>query len=422
MQGTLTLGICSSTVLDFMRKLILLSSLALAFAVPLASTTHAAVIYRAGEGWTADTVDSGPAEKTASEQLHKAEALEAKGELKKAIGAYRVLIRKFPDSGIGPKVALKLAQLCEATKEPERAFDAYGKYISRFPRGDDFDTCVEAQFRIAKLFLNGERRKLFGMKTFGSIERAQQMFEEIVKNAPFSRWAALAQFNLGQALEKQKKFPEAIVAYQQVVDKYSTDQIAGDAQYQIGYIYLQDTKHGANDRGARDKARDAFEDFSIKYPQSEKVAQAQDNIKQLSDVNLKKTLGVAQFYERTKNFKAAAVYYQDVVKQGTGSPEAAIAKTQLDHLKTTVGEAVLHLDSEKSGKAHGPAAEMRKKAQARAETASRPDFVGPPAPAVPDEVAPPQPKMRTSGGAGPTALEMPAGEAPAVSEPALPSH
>ena len=37
------------------------------------------------------------------------------------------------------------------------------------------------------------------MKTFPSMVRAQEIFENIVKAAPFSKWAPLAQFYAGQA-------------------------------------------------------------------------------------------------------------------------------------------------------------------------------------------------------------------------------
>ena len=79
----------------------------------------------------------------------------------------------------------------------ERAFKEYGKYISKFPNGKEFDAVVEHQFNIATSFLNGERRKLFGVKTFSSMERTQKMFEEIIKNAPYSKYAPLSQFNIG---------------------------------------------------------------------------------------------------------------------------------------------------------------------------------------------------------------------------------
>ena len=412
-----------------MRKLILLSSLILTLSALAVPTAGAAVVYRNGEGWAAENADAGPAEKTASAQLHKAEAFETSGDLKRALSAYQAVLRKFPDTGAGPKAQLKIAELCEATKEPDRAFVQYGKYLTKYPRGDDFDKCVEAQFRIAGLFLNGEKRKLFGIKTFSSMERAQQMFQDIVKNAPFSKYAALAQFNIGQALEKQGKLPEASAAYQEVLDKYSADPISGDAQYQIGYIFLQQADNGSNDRGAREKARDAFEDFMMKYPQSEKVVQAKDNVTKLAGNNLKKTLDVAQFYEKTKNYKAATIYYDEVLRDGANSPEALIARKQLDHIKSIVGESGMRAQGSRV-EAGGKPAE-RSKAQARVDTAARPDYVGPPAPPappVPDEVAPEKPKLRTFGGLEPapqTGFPAPGGSAspvPPGPEPALPTR
>ena len=87
---------------------------------------------------------------------------------------------------------------------------AYSKYLTKYPKGDDFGAVVESMYKIAKLFLDGAKRRIFGVPVASSMEKAQEMFEGIVKNAPFSKWAPLAQFDVGQALEKQNKLPEAI--------------------------------------------------------------------------------------------------------------------------------------------------------------------------------------------------------------------
>jgi outer membrane protein assembly factor BamD len=390
-----------------MRKLLLLSSLALAVAAPTLPTAHAELIYRAGEGWVAGGADAGEAEKSASAQLRKAEAYEKDGDTARALSAYRTLLRQFPDSGAGPHAQFKIAQLQESLGEPERAYDAYGKYLKSYPRGEDFDKAVEAQFTIAKQFLGGARRKVFGIKTFSSMERAQQMFEEILKNAPYSKFAPLAQFNAGLALEKQGKEPEAVTAYQQTVEKYPADAVAGDAQYQIGYLYLQEIRNGSNDRGAREKARDAFEDFIMRFPQSEKVAQAREHLQTLEGKDLKQTLGVAQYYQRTGNPKAAALYYQELVKAAPQSAEAAVAQKALGQLKATFGEEKLRTVPRRAET--GAKVEERRKMQTEIETTSRPDFVGPPAPPAPasTEETPEKLQLRTPDASGP-------------SEPALP--
>lgn len=394
-----------------MRKLIFLSSLVLAIAMLSPAPVTAAVVYRPGEGFHSEAEDAGEVEKSASEQLKKAESLEADGDSSKAIGAYRGLIKGFPQSSAAPQAQFKIAELYEKLDHPERAFKEYGKYISNYPKGREFDTVVERQFNIAKAFLNGERRRVFGVKTFSSLERTQKMFEGIIKSAPFSKYAPLSQFNIGMVHEKRGEYPEAVAAYQLAVDKYPNDDVAADAQYQIGYVQMHLINKGSNDRSTQVKAHDAFEDFMVRYPQSEKVPQARENLAKLSGADLKKTLDIAKFYQKTKNYKAAVIYYQEVIQAGKDSPESQQARKALEHLKQTVSEDLLRSAPELAET--GGKAQERRKMQAQVDTASRPDYAGPPAPALPSapETAPEKPKLR-----------MPADPAAAgpLPEPALP--
>jgi outer membrane assembly lipoprotein YfiO len=240
------------------------------------------------------------------------------------------------------------------------------------------------------------------------MERAQQMFEGIVRRAPFSKFAPQAQFNVGQALEKQGKYGEAIVAYSGVVARYPADDIADDAQYQIGYVRLKETREGSYDRGGATKAREAFEDFVNRYPESEKAAQARENIKQLEGGSTKGSLQIAQFYDKTKQYKAAVIYYNEVIKSSPDSPDATLAKTRIEELRGKYGDEALKAGPERAET--GEKAAVRRRLQAKVETVSRPDYVGPQVSMpAPDEVAPGRPKLRSS----------PLGPVPAV-EPELP--
>jgi outer membrane protein assembly factor BamD len=241
--------------------------------------------------------------------------------------------------------------------------------------------------------------------------RAQAMFEGIVKNAPYSKYAPLAQFNVGQALEKQGEFPKAIEAYQLCVNKYPGDAIADDALYQVGYVRLRESREGSYDRATANKARESFEDFIARYPDSEKVPQARENLKSLEGGANKGTLEVAKFYDKTKKFKAAVIYYNDVIKNEPGSPDAEYAKARIEALKGQYGEDALRAGPEKTET--GSRAAERRKMQAKVDTASRPDYVGPPVVVrqANIETGPSKPKLRTS----PNGLS----PVPAV-EPALP--
>jgi outer membrane protein assembly factor BamD len=374
--------------------------------------SEAAVVYRSDEGWTVEGEDTAVAG-SASDQMRKAEKLETEGSEAAAYRAYKALVNRYGGSFLAPKAQRKVGQLLEKHGDYDKAYDAYSFYLTKYPQGEDFDSVVESMFKIAKLFLEGEKRKLFGVPVAASMARAQAMFEGIVKNAPYSKWAPLAQFNVGQALEKQGDYPKAIEAYQLCVNKYPGDAIADDALYQVGYVRLRESREGSYDRATVNKARESFEDFIARYPDSEKVPQARENIKALESGTNKGTLDVAKFYDRTKKYKAAVIYYNDVIKGQPGTPDAEYAKGRIEALKQLVGEDALRAGPEKTET--GARALERRKMQAKVDTASRPDYVGPPVTVSNQKVetGPSKPKLRTSpGNLGPV---------PAV-EPPLPGQ
>ncbi len=403
-----------------MRKPVALVTLILtAFAPIFPPVAEAALTYRQGEGWSRDGENAGPAEASPSAQLKQAQDFEAAGDYKKAMASYRNLVKTWPTSGAAPKAQIKIADLYLASGQSEAAYKAYGKYISDHPEGEEFEAAVEGQFRVANGFLDGERRRVFGVKTFSSMTRAQEMFEEIVKNAPFSKFAPMSQFNIGRSLEKQGKLDEAVEAYRVAAEKYPGDEVAADAQYQIGYILHQSAQKGSNDDAARMKAREAFEDFLLRHPNSEKVSQANENLQSLASEDVRKVLDIGRFYERTGNYKAAVIYYEEVLSFGVEGEESQIARKQIEHLRATVGEEALRAGPEHTET--GEKAKERRKLQAQVDTASRPDFAGPPAPRVPDEVAPATPQLRAPRGAVEPTLPSGSGvNAPAEPESLIP--
>ena len=379
-----------------MSKYALVFTITLIAALAPLHRSEGDVVYHSNEGWSVEGDDSQIAG-NAIDQMHKAEALEEKHDDAAAYKAYKALVKKFGLSLLAPKAQRKIGILLEKHHDYDKAYDAYNIYLTKYPHGQDFDSVVESMFKIAKLFLNGEKRKVFGVKTTASMERAQAMFEGIVKSAPFSKWAPLAQFNVGETLEKQSKYPEAIQAYQIAVNKYPNDAIAENALYQEGYVRIRQLREGSYDKASAQKAKEAFEDFIYRYPQSEKVPQAKENMKSLDTGVTKGALEVAKYYDRTKQHKAAVIYYNDVIKQQPGTPDAAYAKTRIDALKAEFGEDALRGGPELTQ--NGARVQQHRKLQAKVDTVSRPDYVGPPVVVAEEKVdaAPAnKPKLRTS--------------------------
>jgi outer membrane protein assembly factor BamD len=346
-------------------------------------------------------------EAAARGETKRVDDLVAKNDLGDALKAARAVVRDKGSTAAAARSQFQIGQILERQGDYEDAFKAYSDYLTNYPRGGDFDSAVKAQFEIAKMFMDGRKKKVLGVTIANNFSKAETMFAEIVKRAPFHRLAPTAQFNVGQTLERAGKPDEALTAYQELVVRYPGDALADDAQYQIGYVQLKESERGSYDRNGRQRAKEAFEDFAARYPNSEKIAQARQNITALSTNDVTGALDAARFYDRAKQYRAAAIYYNDVIRQSPGTPESEIAKKRISELKGIVGADAMRAPS----KALTPAdAYARRQAQSRVDVSSRPDFAGPSVdlPPLPGGAAAPRnPGMRVPVG-------------PAV-EPALPT-
>ena len=69
---------------------------------------------------------------------------------------------------------------------------------------------------------------------------------------------------------------------------------------------------------------------------------------------------MAKFYDKQKYYRAAVIYYNEVIRQQPGSTESNLAKKRIDQLRAKVGEAALQAAlapaqaGKKKAEAHGP--------------------------------------------------------------------
>jgi outer membrane protein assembly factor BamD len=310
-------------------------------AVILAQLAGAAVVFKSGE--KAKYVAPGEEEinGNAQELFQAGQEAEKRGNLKRAISAYRSLVRKHPKDALAPGAAYRTSELLEQSHQYLLAAGAYRAVVERYPTSPHFNDAIEGQFRIGEMYLNGKKIKLLGISVANSLDHAVEIFAAIVRTAPYGKYTARAQFDIGRAREKEGAGPAAIQAYQAVVEKFPNSPVAPDAQYQVGYIYLTASRQGTKDVSAAANARTAFQDFLFRYPNSEKAAQARANLAQLEHKQTSSSLDIAKYYDKQKYFRAAVIYYNEVIRQQPGSPESEKARRRLDELKKKLGEKAL---------------------------------------------------------------------------------
>src|SRR5213596_3846257 len=277
----------------------------------------------------------------AAELFQIGQTVEKEGNIKRAIKAYKSLVKRHPKDALAPSALFRSAQLQEQVHNYTPAAEAFLQLVERYPSSPNFEPAIEAQFRIGEIYLNGKKLKVLGIPIASALDRAVTIFANVVRTAPYGKYTARAQFDIGLAREKQGANDAALQAYQAVVDKFPNEPIAVDAQYQIGYIWFTAAQLGTNDAAAAGNAKTAFQDFLFHYPKSEKAAQARKNLDILEHKQTTNSYKVAKFYDKQKYYRAAVIYYNEVIPQQPGSQESNEAKKRIDQLRAKFGDAAL---------------------------------------------------------------------------------
>ena len=111
-----------------------------------------------------------------------------------------------------------MGQLQERQKKYLMAAQSYSVLCEKYSKSEHFEAAVEAMFRIGEMYLTGQKQKIFGIPIKSGTGEAALIFSLIIRTAPYGKYTARAQFDLGRAREKEKNNEAAIAAYQAVVE------------------------------------------------------------------------------------------------------------------------------------------------------------------------------------------------------------
>ncbi|MEY3479897.1 MAG: outer membrane protein assembly factor BamD [Verrucomicrobiota bacterium] len=347
-----------------------------------------AAIFLAAAGAQAQTVvpsTTAANDAEAASLLQQGHDLEAAGSTSRAVATYREVVKKYPVSKSAAAAQFRVAQLLEESGNLSRAFDAYKDFVEGYPQASEFDQAANAQLAIADDFMKRKR-----------YERADEMYGALLGSAPYAKFAPAAQFKLGQSLESRNENARAIAAYQVVLDRYASSDYADDALYQIGYVQLTEARSRSQDLSDAIEAKNTFEEFLMEYPNSEKAAQARDNLDRMSGRESSDLYSIAQFYDRNSNFRAAVIYYSELVRRQSGSDQAKSANERIEEIRAEVGDDELRSGPERTETSERAA--MRRRLQNQVETSALSNYAGPPVADVkpPEELPAPKPELRTS--------------------------
>ena len=297
----------------------------------------APLIYTPGEGWyyelpgqTADWQRP-----RAREQLAVAQQYFKDGDYTRALRASYRVVALWPLSDYAPDAQYLRGRCLEARGKDEAAYSAYQELIDKYPRSNHYEDVLWRQYNIANRFLGGQWTKLYNVVPFfPSMDTAAGMFSGIVTNGPYSDVAPHAQLRVGAAREKQKDYETAVKEYLKAADRYHDQPtISADALFRAAQCYRKQASNAQYDQGTAQEAIETFTDFMTLFPDDKRVPFALLAIAALKTEQVHGAFEVAQFYEDSRKWNGAVVYYNQVLQLDPNSSYAEQARQRIEALK-----------------------------------------------------------------------------------------
>ena len=303
----------------------------------LPSRSPAPLMYVPGEGWYYEAYGETAQWQRphAKDQLKVAEDAFAAKNYSLTIRASHRILRLWPLSDYAPRAEYLLGRCLEVKGKSEAAFNAYQNIIEKYPKSTDYNEVLWRQYEIAGRFLNGEWFKIWNLiPLYPSMDETAKLYEKIVANGPYSEVAPHAQLKIGVTREKQKSYTEAVKAYDTAADRYHEQPlIAADAMYRAGVAWEKQADTAEYDQSAAAKAIAAYSDFTVVYPDDNRVADGQAAITKLKAEQVRGSFEIAKFYESNHKWAGAVIYYNDVLQLDANSPLAAESRQRIEVLK-----------------------------------------------------------------------------------------
>ncbi len=256
------------------------------------------------------------------------------GGFKRAYKEFKKLLSNYPDSKEAPEAQYYLGMTLEELDKPYEAYLAFRKVIQSYPNSKRINEVIEREYNIGEYFLNRENKKLLGVSVYDFVNHPSvEIFQSIVKETPYSEYAARAQYKLGVIFIQLSRFEQAREAFQKVIDDYSDSRWATPAKYQLALVTAQAFPGTDYDSSYLEKAAQRLDEFIKEHPEAMISKKAQEQLNQLRDKEAQKIFEVALFYKKQKRSQSAKIYLEKVINNYSDTGYYQEAKQMLNELE-----------------------------------------------------------------------------------------
>jgi outer membrane protein assembly factor BamD len=267
--------------------------------------------------------------------MNRARAAEERGSKRAALSDYKRVFKNYPASQYAPEARYRTGIIYMERDRYDRAFEEFDIILRGYPTYGNFNLLLGQQYQIASAYVNGYRRKIFGIiPGWTNRDKGAQYFERLVFNAPFSDYAPLSLMNVAVGQLKERNYTYAIDALDRLINAYPNSVVTSDAYLKLAETHAELVDGPLYDQGATQEAISYFEDYLILFPTGSGLAEAEEGLANMNEVLAQSKFKMADFYyKKRRNYTAAKVFFNEAITVAPNSQTAAVARTRLDEIE-----------------------------------------------------------------------------------------
>lgn len=158
---------------------------------------------------------------------------------------------------------------------------------------------------------------------------AKKAYSDLKDWYPFSRYASLAELKIADSHFHLEEYPEAILAYEEFEKMHPRNEAVPYVIYQIGLSWFNQLDTIDRDHTPAQKALTQFNRLREQFPTSEYAEKTEEKLAKCISHMSGHELYVADFYMRTKKYKAALKRYEYLVEHYPDSKESQEALNKI---------------------------------------------------------------------------------------------
>ncbi len=213
-----------------------------------------------------------------------------------------------------------------------KSFFYLDELMDEYPDSSLFYRALEKQYEIADGYLNGYKRRLLYIPILGAEEEAVEMLYRIQRRSPGSPLAEKSLLRTADFYYSNGDFDLATDAYASYIHTYPRSEILPRIRLRQAFSNLAQFRGLRFDATPVIDARIQLVSLMNDYPETAQQENIPQILQRIDETFARKLYGIADFYSRTHEPRAAVYTYRFLAENYPQSPEAGKAKIALTHL------------------------------------------------------------------------------------------